>query len=156
VETGHGRIEWRGIRVQTVTPAQMGFPHAAQLARVDRWRFHQKTGKLEVETVWVVTSLEASQANAVRLLELVRQYWSIENGLHFRLDGSAREDQCRVRHPVAATVYGILRRAMIGEYRAWAQDQPKARDRTCPTFKQKMNKRTNRVIRCLIGKANRL
>src|SRR5512140_1597501 len=56
VESGHGRIEWRGIRGLTVTPAQMGFPHAVQLARVDRWRFHKKTGKLEVETVWVVTS----------------------------------------------------------------------------------------------------
>ena len=134
----------------------MGFPHVQQLARVDRWRFHQKTGKLEVETVWVVTSLDSSQANAVRLLELVRQYWSIENGLHFRLDGSAGEDQCRVRHPVAATAYGILRRAMIGEYRAWAAKQAKPRDRTSPTFKQKMSRRTNRVIRCLIGKTKGL
>jgi hypothetical protein len=36
VERGHGRIEWRGIEVREVTPEQMGFPHAAQVARVDR------------------------------------------------------------------------------------------------------------------------
>jgi predicted transposase YbfD/YdcC len=156
VEAGHGRIEWRGIQVCSVTPRQMGFPHAVQVARLDRWRFHKKTGKQEVETVWVVTSLDASQANAQRLLDLVRLYWSIENGLHFRLDGTAKEDQCRVRHPVAATVYGILRRAMIGEYRAWAKHQAKARDRTCPTFKQKMSRRINRVMRYLNGETNRL
>jgi hypothetical protein len=26
VEKGHGQIEWRGIAVREVTPAQMGFP----------------------------------------------------------------------------------------------------------------------------------
>src|SRR2546423_3839646 len=107
VEKGHGRIEWRGIQVKDVIPAQMGFPHVAQIARVDRIRELRK-GKQEVETVWVITSLSADKADAARLLELVRQYWSIENGLHLRLDVSAGEDRCRVRHPVSATVLGIF------------------------------------------------
>src|ERR1035441_8310149 len=55
VERGHGRIEWRGIKVLAVTPAQMGFPHVLQLARIDRIR-ELKRGKQEVETVWVITS----------------------------------------------------------------------------------------------------
>jgi len=38
-------------------------------------------------------------------------YRSIENGTHYPLDVSAGEDRCRVRHPVAVTVLGILRRA---------------------------------------------
>ena len=142
----HGRIEWRGIEVKETTPEQMGFPHAAQVARLDRIR-ELKGGKQEVQTVWVVTSLTAQQANAERLLELVRTYWSIENGTHYRLDVSAGEDRCRVRHPVAATVFGILRRAVQGEYRAWARGQPRKRDRTYPTFRDRMSRRINLAVR---------
>jgi len=148
VNQGHGRIEWRGIEVKAVTPAQMGFPHVAQVARIDRIR-ELKIGRQEVETIWIITSLTAAQAEAARLLELVRQYWSIENGTHYPLDVSAGEDRCRVRHPVAATVLGILRRAVQGEARAWMRRQPRARDRTCPTFLAKMSRRPHDVIRLL-------
>ena len=140
MDRGHGRIEWRGIEVREVTPEQMGFPHVAQVARIDRIRELQ-SGRQEVETVWIITRLTAAQAEAARLLELARQYWSIENGTHYPLDVSAGEDRCRVRHPVAATVLGILRRAVQGEARAWARRQPRARDRTCPTFLAKMSRR---------------
>ena len=101
----------------------MGFPHVLQLARLERIRV-LKGGQQEAETVWLITSLSPDQANAPRLLELARQYWSIENGLHYRLDVSSAEDRCRVRHPVAATVLGIMRRAIQGEYRSWAPHSP--------------------------------
>ncbi len=133
----------------------MGFPHVLQLARLDRIR-QLSAGRQEVETVWLMTSLSLEQANAARLLELARQYWSIENGTHYRLDVSAGEDRCRVRHPVATTVLGILRRAVQGEYRAWARRQRKAPDSTCPAFQEKMSRRLNLVIRYLIGDVYRL
>ena len=148
MDRGHGRIEWRGIEVREVTPAQMNFPHVAQVARIDRIR-ELKNGRQEVETIWIITSLTAAQADAARLLELTRQYWSIENGTHYPLDVSAGEDRCRVRHPVAATVLGILRRAVQGEARAWIRRQPRARDRTCPTFLAKMSRRSGDVIRLI-------
>lgn len=153
MDKGHGRIEWRGIEVREVIPAEMGFPHVAQVARIDRIR-ELKSGRQEVETVWVITSLTPAQADAARLLELVRQYWSIENGTHYPLDVSAGEDRCRVRNPVAATVLGILRRAVQGEARAWIRRQPRARDRTTPTFFAKMNRRPGdaiRLITCPLG-----
>lgn len=155
VEQGHGRLEWRGIQVLPLTPEQLGFPHAVQLARVDRIR-ERKGGQQEVETVWVITSLSAEQADAARLLELTRQYWSIENGTHYRLDVSAGEDRCRVRHPIAATVLGVLRRAVQGEYRAWSRRQRRARDSTCPVFQEQMSRRIDRVLRYLIGEVSRL
>ena len=133
----------------------MGFPHVAQLARLDRIR-QLSPGRQEVETVWLVTSLSLQQADAARLLELARQYWSIENGTHYRLDVSGGEDGCRVRHSVASTNLGILRRAVQGEYRAWARHQRKARDSTCPAFLEKMSRRINLVIRYLTGEASRL
>ena len=138
-----------------MTPEQMGFPHVAQLARLDRIR-QLKRGKEEVETVWIISSLGPEKADAARLLELARQYWSIENGTHHRLDVSAGEDRCRVRHPVATTVLGILRRAVQGEYRAWARRQRRARDSTCPAFLEKMSRRIDLVLRYLLGDVSRL
>ena len=133
----------------------MGFPHVVQIARVDRIR-ELTNGKQEVETVWIITSLTSEEADAARLLELVRMYWSIENGTHYPLDVSAGEDRCRVRHPVSVSVLGILRRAVQGEYRAWARAQPCKRDRTFPTFRDKMSRRINLVIRRLLGPHPRL
>ena len=138
-----------------MTPEQMGFPHVVQLARLDRVR-ELKSGKQEVETVWIVTSLSPDKADAARLLELARQYWSIENGTHYRLDVTSGEDRCRVRHPVAAAVLGILRRAVQGEYRAWARRQRRARDSTCPAFQEKMSRRLDLVLRYLLGDVSRL
>ena len=138
-----------------ITPAQMDFPHAVQLARLERIR-ELSSGCQQVETVWLITSLSAAEATAQRLLELARQYWSIENGTHLRLDVASGEDKCRVRHPVASTVLGVLRRAVQGEYRAWARRQGKARESTCPAFHEKMSRRTNRVIRYLTGEIARL
>jgi hypothetical protein len=133
----------------------MGFPHTVQLARLERIR-QLSPGRQEVQTVWLVTSLDQEQADAPRLLELARQYWSIENGTHYRLDVSSGEDRCRVRHPVATTVLGILRRAVQGEYRAWARRQRKARDSTCPAFHEHMSRRIDLAIRYLTGEVSRL
>src|SRR5437764_9650114 len=63
VNHGHGRIEWRGIAITTVTPEQMNFPHVAQVGRVDRIRV-LNNGKQEVETVWIITSLSPDKADA--------------------------------------------------------------------------------------------
>ncbi len=133
----------------------MGFPHVVQLARLERIR-QLSPGRQEAETVWLITSLTQDQADATRLLELARQYWSIENGTHYRLDVSSAEDRCRVRHPVAATVLGMLRRAVQGEYRAWARRQRRARDSTCPAFQERMGRRINLIIRYLTGDVSRL
>jgi hypothetical protein len=138
-----------------ITPEQMGFPHVVQLARLDRIR-QLRSGRQEVETVWILTSLSPEKADAARLLELARQYWSIESGTHHRLDVSSGEDRCRVRHPVAATVLGVLRRAVQGEYRAWARRQRRARDSTCPAFQEKMSRRVDLVLRYLLGDVSRL
>lgn len=111
----------------------MNFPHAAQIARLERTR-NLKASPRQTEVVWLITSLSAAQAGEEKLLALARAYWGIENGGHGRLDGSVFEDGCRVRQPVAATALGWLRRFVHGEYAAWSRRQPRVRDRTQPTF----------------------
>lgn len=125
------------------------------MARLERIR-QLSPGRQEAETVWLITSLTPEEADASRLLELARLYWTIENGTHYRVDVSGGEDRCRVRHPVAATVLGILRRAVQGEYRAWARRQRRARDSTCPAFQERMGRRINLVIRYLMADVSRL
>ena len=93
----------------------------------------------------------AEQVDAARLLELVRLYWCIENGTHYPLDVSLGEDECRVRQPNAVTVVGILRRAVLGEARAWARGQRCKRDRNLPTYTAQMSRRLNQVIRLAAG-----
>lgn len=133
IEDNRGRRERRAIVSRTVGPAQMNFPHATQIARLERTR-NLKDPECAPEVVWLITSLSPEQADAEKLLALARAYWGIENGGHGRLDGSAFEDGCRVRHPVAATALGWLRRFVHGEYAAWARRQSCARERTQPTF----------------------
>lgn len=105
-----------------------------------------KNGTIETETIWLISSLSPEQADAERLLALARAYWGIENGTHRPLDTVSDEDRCRVRHPVAATVLGLLRRLLLGEARGWARGQARARDRTVPTFLMRHeNDRTARL-----------
>lgn len=92
----------------------MNFPHAAQIARLERTR-DRRDPQAQPAVVWLISSLSVAQAEEARLLELARAYWGIENGGHGRLDGNAFEDGCRVRQPVAATALGRLRRFVHGE-----------------------------------------
>jgi hypothetical protein len=55
-----------------------------------------------------VTSLNAEEANPVRLLFLNRSHWSIENGLHYVRDMSFDEDGCRIRKGPGAQVMASL------------------------------------------------
>ena len=146
MECNHGHLERRAVAVRSVSAETIGFPHAAQVARLERTRVHGRTGAKTHEVVWLVTSLTAEQAGPERLLALARAYWGIENGAHQRLDVSADEDRCRVRHPVAGLVLGWLRRAVLGEYAAWARRQRRARDATLPLYFAEQRAKINRAI----------
>ncbi len=64
-----------------------------------------------VENVYGITSLSRAQADAGRMLELIRGHWGIENGLHHVRDVTLGEDACRVRK--GATVLAGLRNAAL-------------------------------------------
>ena len=53
-----------------------------------------------------ISSLEAP---AGKMLEAVRSHWSIENSLHWTLDVTFREDQCRIRKNYAPQNMATLR-----------------------------------------------
>lgn len=101
-------------------------------------------GKSSTEICYYVCSLELDEARADELLELIRMYWTIEGGLHQRLDVTAGEDSSRVRNRNALTVLGILRRSAIGIYFQWRRRRKNQRQSTLKDFHDAMNKFNNR------------
>ncbi len=70
-------------------------------------------GVTTVEVVYGITSLTPAEADAARLLRLVRDHWRIENSLHYVRDVTLGEDACRVRKGSAPQVLAALRNAVV-------------------------------------------
>jgi predicted transposase YbfD/YdcC len=63
-------------------------------------------GKTAVETRYYIGSIGTDVACFARA---VRAHWGIENTLHWSLDMTFREDECRVRQPAARENLAVLR-----------------------------------------------
>ena len=114
VEKGHGRRETRAITVSSVLNGYSDWPGMAQVFRLERQRVHTMSGQETSETVYGVTSLTNAKASPERLLSLVRAYWGIENGLHYRRDVTFHEDRTRLTQGKAGQVMGSLNNLVIG------------------------------------------
>ena len=108
VDKGHGRREIREIVVSTELNDFLGGKWAgvAQVFRITR-TVHEH-GQTRTEVVYGITSLSPAQADAHRLLALVRDHWRIENRLHWRRDVTLREDHSQVRKGQAPRLLAIL------------------------------------------------
>jgi predicted transposase YbfD/YdcC len=111
VDKGHGRCEVRSIRTTTILTKGQEWEGLKQGFEVTRERTEK--GGTTVEVVYGITSLAPEQADAERLLALVRGHWGIENGLHYRRDVTLGEDASRVRKGAAPQVMAALRNALI-------------------------------------------
>ena len=95
---GHGRLERRECRVISgpdcldYLSTGREWPNLRSVVRVTVRR--ETASGVTVQPRYYISSLEAP---AARLLEAVRSHWSIENSLHWSLDVTFGEDQCRVR-----------------------------------------------------------
>ena len=76
-------------------------------------RARREKGQTTVEVAYGITSLRPEQADAARLLGVVRDPWRIENCLHYVRDVTLGEDACRVRKGSAPQVLAALRNAVI-------------------------------------------
>ena len=120
MEKNKGCQESRTIETQAVASEDIGFPFAAQAARLTRRHAGRKD-----ESVALVTSLEPKQLTASDWLAANRQGWAIENGLHQRLDVSLNDDRCRVRNTNGLWIFGMFRRLAVSLFMEWRTRQPK-------------------------------
>jgi predicted transposase YbfD/YdcC len=110
-DKGHGRVERRTLVSTTALTGYLDWPGARQVFRLTRER--TAGGKTTVEVVYGITSLTREQADAGRLLGLVRQHWEIENRLHYVRDVTLGEDACRVRSGGAPQVLAAVRNVAV-------------------------------------------
>jgi predicted transposase YbfD/YdcC len=119
----HGRRETRIVWALT-DPAlnarageagthQLPWPHLAQVCRVDRERVNTRTGEIERNVTYAITSLPAARADARALLALLRDHWGIENKLHHVRDVTFDEDRSAVRTRAAPQVGAACRNLVI-------------------------------------------
>ena len=107
IDGEHGRVETR----RYFTSGDIGW-----LPEKKEWtgmkticmavRERDVNGKISTEASYFISSLEN---HAPTIAKSIREHWGIENGLHWRLDISFREDQCRVRKDHAPENFAILR-----------------------------------------------
>jgi predicted transposase YbfD/YdcC len=79
------------------------------------WLRRERTqdGQTTVEEVYGITSLTRAEADAERLLDILRGHWGIENRLHYVRDVTLAEDASRVRKGSAPSLLAGLRNAAL-------------------------------------------
>lgn len=109
---GHGRVEVRRVTVlgdvQLLRDAA-AWPGLRCIVQVECER--KVGGTTSVERRYYISS--ARPARRKDLARAHRLHWGVENGLHWRLDVTFREDECRVRVGYAAQNLSRLRRIVV-------------------------------------------
>jgi predicted transposase YbfD/YdcC len=110
-EKGHGREETRWY---ILCPVPDDLPDRARWAKLKAIGIAisntQRDGKDCNEVRYYILSKYLSGR---RFAEAVRDHWGIENRLHWQLDVTFQEDQCRIRKGHADTNFSILRRTAL-------------------------------------------
>lgn len=111
IEKDHGRIETRRYWITDQIEWLADKPEWENLHSVGMVESTREiNGKVSRETRFYLTSLKS---DAKEFARAVRGHWAIENQLHWCLDVSFNEDQCRVRTGFAAQNLAILRQIAL-------------------------------------------
>lgn len=111
-DAGHGRIEIRSMLcssdIEWLKKRHRDWKDLKTIARIRSTRIDKKTHAETLEDRYYITSLAS---DAEHLLLCTRAHWSIENSLHWSLDVTFRDDNCRSRADHGAENMAIIRRA---------------------------------------------
>lgn len=113
ITKGHGRREERTLTTSSLLNDYIAWPGVAQVFQLQRRTVNTHTGAERQQVIYGLTSLSAQAASAERLNGLVRQYWGIENGLHYRRDKSLHEDAIRMSDPNLAQNMATLNNLIV-------------------------------------------
>ncbi len=110
-------MEIRKIWTSTEINDYVDFPYCGQVACLERYREDVKSGKIQNETVYLITSLSQDDADGERLLTLIRGHWGIENKSHYVRDFTFDEDRFKVRTKSGPRIMATLRNFAISIFR---------------------------------------
>lgn len=111
----HGRIEERCIEIMSTEKLKKLIdPRWIDLKSIGRITYTrtEPTGEMIVEKRYIISSL--SPDNPARILNAARMHWQVENSLHWSLDVTFNEDNCRIRDENAAVNYSWMRKFALG------------------------------------------
>jgi predicted transposase YbfD/YdcC len=111
---GHGRRETRTITVSSQLKDFLDWPYLEQVFRLERRFVSLKTGEIQEQTEYGFTSLTREEIAPSELLNKIRSYWGIENGLHYRRDVTLREDHTRLTKGNAGQAMACLNNLILG------------------------------------------
>lgn len=111
-DSGHGRIESRSclqleLDLNWLSDANK-WPSVRTVVRVESQRHIGE--KCTTEDRYYISS---RQLGAERMLQIIRTHWAVENSLHWTLDMTFREDECRIRRGNGAEVMNALRKLAL-------------------------------------------
>ena len=119
-ELSHGRIDVRGIRYIPVSPIQVGFPCVHSVAQIHRHCTNKKTSE-QTRGERIYLSSRSSEPPA-KILQRIRDRWSVENKNHHPRDATLNEDKCRCRKGNTAANLALIRGATL---LIWKKSKPK-------------------------------
>lgn len=111
----HGRIEERFIEVMKTDKLKSVIDERwTKLHSIGRITYTrtEATGEIIKEQRYLISSLIAD--NPTQILQAARAHWQVENTLHWSLDVTFREDDCRIRNENAAVNFSWLRKFALG------------------------------------------
>jgi predicted transposase YbfD/YdcC len=114
---GHGRREQRRVECSTALNHYLDWPGLGQVLRRQCVRVNRRTGEVQRQTRYAVTSLKPEQAGPAELERLWRGHWTIENRVHRVRDVTMGEDAGQLRKGNAPQVLAALRNALLNLWR---------------------------------------
>ncbi len=113
VSKGHGRLEQRTLTVSSQLQDFLDWPYLQQVFKLERKFTFLKTGQVREQVVYGCTSLPRDEITPLQLLMLIRSYWGIENGLHYRRDVTLHEDKTRLTKRNAGRLMACLNNLVL-------------------------------------------
>lgn len=89
------KLKWKGVQNLVLIKSEV----------IDK-----ASGEIKRDSRYYITSLKAS---AKKILDSVRQHWSVGNNLHWCLDVGFREDECRSRIGDSTENFSVIRRIAL-------------------------------------------
>jgi hypothetical protein len=91
----------------------VAFPFAQQFIAIRRVVTDTRGKPISDNTRHWVTSIKAGKYSPERLMQLARDYWSVENKNHWNRDAVWGEDRTRLRTPNAVQALALIRCTLL-------------------------------------------
>lgn len=107
ISAGHGRVETRRcwlVNDVSTLPEPENWAKLQSIALIESERY--ENGNTTYDSRYYITTL---MSQAVEFSKAIRGHWGVENRLHWVLDVTFREDDCRIRRDNAPANFNTFR-----------------------------------------------